>query len=44
MTLKIEVQMPLGRIAGTALPLNVADGAVADEVLLPVPMALLDDT
>jgi hypothetical protein len=31
MTLKIEVQMLLGRIAGTALPLNVASGAVADE-------------
>jgi hypothetical protein len=44
MTLKIEVQMPLGRAAGTALPLNVAGGALADEVLLPTPMALLDDT
>jgi hypothetical protein len=44
MTLKIEVQMPLGRIAGTALPLNVVGGAVVDEVLLPAPMALLDDT
>jgi hypothetical protein len=44
MTLKIEVQMPLGRIAGTALPVNVAGGAVADEVLLPAPVALLDDT
>jgi hypothetical protein len=43
MILKIEVQMPLGRLAGTALPVNVADGAVADEVLLPAPMALLDD-
>jgi len=44
MTLKIEVQMPLGRIAGTALPLNVVGGAVVDEVLLSAPMALLDDT
>jgi hypothetical protein len=43
-TLKIEVQTPLGRIAGTALPLNVGGGAVADEVLLPAPMPLLDDT
>jgi hypothetical protein len=43
MTLKIEVQVPLGRLTGTALPLNVAGGAVADEVLLPAPMALLDE-
>ena len=31
MTLKIEVQIPLGRIVGMALPLNVAGGAVVDE-------------
>lgn len=34
MTLKNEVQTPLGRIVGTALPLNVAGGAVVDEGLM----------
>jgi hypothetical protein len=32
-TLKIDVQMPVGRIMGTALPLNVLAGAVVEEVL-----------
>jgi hypothetical protein len=39
--LKIEVQTPLGRIAGVALPLNVADGAVADEVGRAEPLKVI---
>lgn len=34
--------MPFGRITGAALPLKVAGGAAAEEVLLPGTVALLD--
>jgi hypothetical protein len=35
--------MPVGRIMGTALPLNVLAGAVVEEVLLPGAGTLLDE-
>jgi hypothetical protein len=41
--MKIEVQIPFGRIISTALPLNVVGGAVVEEVLLPGAVTLLDD-
>jgi hypothetical protein len=43
-TLKIEVHMRLGRMIGTALPLNVLTVAVVEEVLPPGADPLPDET